>query len=77
MPPYDSIDDIRPSLSTVYGKVGISDVRASGAARYSLRLTLILLDLLTQEFKNIIVSLFKAVIEYCDAVAGNIPTWAQ
>ena len=75
MPPYDSIDDIRPSLLTVYRKVEISDVRASDAARYSLRLTLILLNLLTREFKNMIVSLFKAVTEYCDSVAGNIPTW--
>jgi hypothetical protein len=63
--------------SAVYGKVGISDVRASDAACQCLSLTLILLNLPARAFKRMTVSSFKAVAEYCDAVAGNISTWAQ
>lgn len=63
--------------SAVYGKVGISDVKASDAACQSLSLTLVLLNLPARAFKRMTVSSFKAVGEYCDAVAGNISTCAQ
>ena len=45
--------------SEVYGKVGISDVRASDAACYFLSLTLILLNLPARAFKIMTVSSFK------------------
>jgi hypothetical protein len=63
--------------SAVYGKVGISDVRASDAACHSLNLTLILFNLPARAFKRMILSSSKAVTAYGDAVAGNISTWAQ
>jgi hypothetical protein len=63
--------------SAVYGKVGISDVRVSDAACHSLSLMFKYLNLPARAFKRMTVSSFKAVAAYCDAVAGNISTWAQ
>jgi len=63
--------------SAVYGKVGISDVRASNTACHYLSLTLVLLNLPARALKRMTVSSFKAVAEYFDAVAGNISMWAQ
>ncbi len=67
----------RSHSSAVYGKVGISDVRASDAACHSLSLIQVILNLPARAFKRMMMSSFKAVAEYWDAVAGNISTWAQ
>jgi hypothetical protein len=63
--------------SAVYGKVGISDVRASDAARQFSGETRYFSNLPARAFMKMTLSSFKAVVEYWDAVAGNISTWVQ
>jgi hypothetical protein len=63
--------------SAVYGKLGISDVRASGAARQSRDEILIFLNSPALAFKKMTWSSVKALMEYWHAVAGNISTWVQ